>query len=482
MTTTPTTSEFALVDIDHVHPHPRNVRRTVTGVDELAESIKSGGLHQPLVVAPNPLATAGYTLVMGHRRYAAVQSLGWTEVPCVIRYDLDTEAAVLEAMLAENMARTDLTVTEEGDAVQALLALDVKPAKIAKAIGRTTKHVKDRAQIASALTDKARQAVDDGQITITDALHLSKIDGDTDHEIAERVERSIGTPNFRYTLERALQESEFNRKRAAAIAELEAAGATITDGPAAAGPDEVRVFLAQRPDDVTDPQVSVYVSEWTGWGQMRVQWVAIRPRAEEDPTEGDTFVAADETTDGDDGEIDDAEEARQAAARAAQDAVWQEKNEKARQERRDRETAQATRIRWLHEKWREGMHAEPGVRERQLRDLIGVEGYGYSMAVDRTRLAPIVVDPDAKAEADDPALDPAGWSLDRLIFAAWWIHIGHDRDHDALGVVQSWDDETVAYLQGLVDDYDYPLSTVEEAHIDEYEAFMADADQPAEDD
>ena len=233
MTTTPTTSEFALVDIDLVHPYPRNVRREVTGVDELAESIKSGGLHQPLVVAPLPMPEGAehtdYRLVMGHRRLAAVKSLGWTEVPCVIRYDLDTEARVLEAMLAENMARTDLTPTEEGDAVQALLDLDVKPAKIAKAIGRTAKHVKDRAQIAG-LTDKARTAVDDGQITIADALHMSKLDGD--HEIADRVERSIGTPNFRYTLERALQESEFNRKRAAALAELEAAGATITDGPA----------------------------------------------------------------------------------------------------------------------------------------------------------------------------------------------------------------------------------------------------------
>ena len=321
-------------------------------------------------------------------------------------------------------------------------------------------------------------------LTIVDATVLVDLglDGDTDHEIAERVERSIGTPNFRYTLERALQESEFNRKRAAAIAELEAAGATITDGPAAAGPDEVRVFLAQRPDDVTDPQVSVYVSEWTGWGQMRVQWVAIRPRAEDDPTGGDTFVAADEPADGSDGESDDAEEARQAAARAAQDAEWQERNEKARQERRDRETAQATRFRWLHEKWREGMHAEPGVRERQLRDLVAEEPDGYRMASNRQRLAPIVAGPDAELAADDPDLDPAGWSLDRLIFAAWWIHIGHDRDHEALAIPESWDEGTVAYLQALVDDYDYPLSTVEEAHIDEYEAFMADADQPAEDD
>ena len=478
MTTTPTTSEFALVDIDHVHPHPRNVRRTVTGVDELAASIRSGGLHQPLVVAPAAADdAAGYTLVMGHRRLAAVQSLGWSEVPCVIRYDLDTEAAVLEAMLAENMARTDLTPTEEGDAVQALLDLDVTPAKIAKAIGRTSKHVKDRAQIAG-LTEKARTAVDDGQITIADALHLSKLDGN--HELAERVERFIGTPNFRYTLEKALAEAEFNRKRDTILDELTETGATITDGPAAAGPDEVRLFLAQRPDDVTDPTVSVYVAEYQPWGgnsAPRVQWVQIRPRAEEDPTEGTTFVSAEKVPE-DNEEDTAAEEAREAAARA----VREEQNDKYRQERRDRETAQATRFRWLHEKWREGMRAEPGVRERQLRELVAEDPDGYRMASNRQRLAPIIAGPDAELAADDPALDPAGWSLDRLIFAAWWIHIGHDRDHDALAIPESWDEGTVAYLQGLVDDYDYPLSTVEEAHIDEHEAFTADADQPAEDD
>jgi hypothetical protein len=128
------------------------------------------------------------------------------------------------------------------------------------------------------------------------------------------------------------------------------------------------------------------------------------------------------------------------------------------------------------------MHAEPGVRERQLRDLVTVRGDGYTMGVNQTRLAPIIAGPGKKFDDGAPNLDTTGWSLDKLIFAAWWIHIGHDRDNDALGVAQSWDDETVAYLQGLVDDYDYPLSTVEEAHIDEYEAFIADADQPAEDD
>lgn len=473
MTSTTVTSEYALISVDHVHPHPRNVRRTVTGVDDLADSIRSGGLHQPLVVAPvdSGSTSAGYTLVMGHRRHAAVQSLGWAEVPCIIRHDLDTDAAVLEAMLAENIARADLTVTEEGDAVQALLDLDVQPTKIARAIGRTSKHVKDRAQIAG-LADKAREAVDDGQISITDALHLSKLDDD--HELATKVEASIGTPGFRYELERALQQTSFNRKRDDVLAELAEAGATITDGPAQQADDEVRIFLAARPDDVTAPGTSVYVSEWQPWSggaAPRVQWVQIRPREDEDPDDGADLVHREEGADDDDAAAAAAAEAENAAIEAAH----QERVRAANEERAARKTAQDTRHRWLHEKWREGMHAGPGVRDAQLRDLVSDTG-GYSSVPDAADLSPIIGGPGAGVDADSPELDPAGWSQDRLIFAAWWIHFAQERDHEATGPAQWWDDDTVAYLHRLADDYDYPLSDVETGLINTYLEYHSDPD------
>uniref|UniRef100_UPI000496704E hypothetical protein n=1 Tax=Dietzia alimentaria TaxID=665550 RepID=UPI000496704E len=116
--------------------------------------------------------------------------------------------------------------------------------------------------------------------------------------------------------------------------------------------------------------------------------------------------------------------------------------------------------------------------------LITVEGDGYTLASNRQRLAPIVAGPDAKLAADDRALDPAGWSLDRLIFAAWWVHVGSDRDHEALAIPESWDGTTAAHLVTLELDYDYPLSAVEEALLREYNAFQegSDDDQPAEDD
>lgn len=469
MTTTTVTSEYALVPLGSVHPHPRNVRRSVTGVDELAASIKDGGLHQPLVVAPDPLDTAGYTLVMGHRRHAAVQSLGWSEVPCIIRHDLDDDAKVLEAMLAENVARADLTVTEEGDAVQALLDLDVKPAKIARAIGRTAKHIKDRAQI-SGLANKAREAVDDGQISITDALHLSKLDAD--HELAAKVESAIGTPSFRYELERALQQTTFTRKRDTIIAELEADGARVTDGPAEQGDDEVRLFLSARPDDVTAPGTSVFVSEWRPWSggaAPQVQWIQIRPRDTEDPDGGDNLVHRGEDTD------DDAD-GTAAAEEAARDAIRMEQHEAYKAERAARETARDARHRWLHEMWREGMHAGPGVHTDLLRDLVTVQGVGFGNSPDITRLSPIVGGPGAQFDAGDPELDPAGWTQDRLIFAAWWIHIGYDRDRVAAAHMNAWDDETVTYLESLIIDYDYPLSDVERQMIDAYTQLHTDPD------
>lgn len=475
--TTTATSEYALVDINTVHPHPRNVRRTVDGVDELAASIKAGGLHQPLVVAPaDPYGgdDAGYILVMGHRRHAAAQSLGWSEVPCVIRYDLDTDAKVLEAMLAENMSRSDLTPTEEGDAFQALLDLDVKPAKIAKAAGRSAKHVKDRAAIARALTEKARIAVDDGQITIADALSLAKIDGDVDHEIAAKVEAAIGTPNFRYTLEKAIGEIAFGRKRARIIDELTAAGATITDGPASAGDGEVRIFLAGRPDDVTADDTSVYVSEYQPWSASsgpRVQWVQIRPREEEDPTGEDDLIARDDTAaeDEDDGSLG-AEEAARAALR--------EEENRARQEAQAaRDIAQATRHRWLHEKWREGMRADSGVIESQLRAVVSLESGGYRMQPDLDELHPIVAGPDASRSSSDQDMDPARWSLDKLAFATWWLQVGHEQDRAATrDPAFGWDDETVEFLETLVADYDYPLSTVETELIAHFHAVMAERD------
>lgn len=153
------------IDPRSISPHPRNPRRDVGDVTDLAASIAAVGLLEPLVVAPwpndlgptpdptcptcgatgkcrTPAGTAAkawhaprqdlyadgvrveYVVICGHRRLAAVLTAGAANVPVVVRDDLTTTAAQLEAMLVENLHRADLTPIEEARAYQALLDLD----------------------------------------------------------------------------------------------------------------------------------------------------------------------------------------------------------------------------------------------------------------------------------------------------------------------------------------------------------------------
>ena len=71
---------------------------------------------QPIVV--RRLAD-GYQLVAGHRRLEATRSLGWTEIPAVIRDEGESEAYILT--LVENLQREDLTAHEEAEALGLLI-------------------------------------------------------------------------------------------------------------------------------------------------------------------------------------------------------------------------------------------------------------------------------------------------------------------------------------------------------------------------
>jgi ParB family chromosome partitioning protein len=102
--------------VNTIQPSPRNPRQSLTGIDELAASIRAHGLMQPIVVRP---VAKGYELVAGHRRLEAVRSLGWTEITAIVRDENEDEAYILT--LVENLQREDLTPKEEASALEALL-------------------------------------------------------------------------------------------------------------------------------------------------------------------------------------------------------------------------------------------------------------------------------------------------------------------------------------------------------------------------
>jgi ParB/RepB/Spo0J family partition protein len=164
------------IPVARVTPHATNVRRYLGDLTELTASIKGMGLLQPLTVAPHPDVKVGndYVLIAGHRRFAAAQKAGVTEVPCIVRDDLDTPAKQLQAMLVENLQRTDLTVMEEADAYAQLELLGVKEAAIVKTTGRSKSIVHQRLQLA-ALPAERRQQVADGKLTIEAGVRCAKL-------------------------------------------------------------------------------------------------------------------------------------------------------------------------------------------------------------------------------------------------------------------------------------------------------------------
>src|ERR1700736_3790888 len=101
---------------------PRVDMRTET-LSELADSIKSQGLVQPILVRPvggrNPGESQRYEIIAGERRWRAAQMAGLAEIPAVIR-DVPDEAAVSMALI-ENIQREDLNPLEEAGALSGFI-------------------------------------------------------------------------------------------------------------------------------------------------------------------------------------------------------------------------------------------------------------------------------------------------------------------------------------------------------------------------
>ena len=101
---------------------------------ELAESIKSQGVMQPILV--RPVARGGYEIIAGERRFRAAQIAGLDSVPVLVRDVPDESAAVMA--LIENIQREDLNAIEEAQGLQRLVTeFKLTHEQAAQAVGRS---------------------------------------------------------------------------------------------------------------------------------------------------------------------------------------------------------------------------------------------------------------------------------------------------------------------------------------------------------
>jgi ParB family chromosome partitioning protein len=106
------------IDIDLITPSPYQPRTSFReeGLEELARSIKTSGIIQPIVVR---VMGNSYQLIAGERRWRAAQRAGLMSVPAVVRNVPD--ATAMEFSLIENLQREDLNPIEEAKAFDRLM-------------------------------------------------------------------------------------------------------------------------------------------------------------------------------------------------------------------------------------------------------------------------------------------------------------------------------------------------------------------------
>ncbi|MBR1382310.1 MAG: ParB/RepB/Spo0J family partition protein [Ruminococcus sp.] len=179
--------------IELLKPHPKNPRKDVGDVTELAESIKANGIFQPLTVLPGDTVD-GYTVVIGHRRLAAAKLAGLELVPCNVAEM--TEQEQVSTMLLENMQRNDLTVYEQAQGFQMMLDLGETEQSIAEKTGFSKTTIKHRVKLLE--LDKAEfERSQERGATLADYIELEKI---TDPKEKNKALKTIGTDNFKWTL------------------------------------------------------------------------------------------------------------------------------------------------------------------------------------------------------------------------------------------------------------------------------------------
>lgn len=167
--------ELKNVEVVKVNDDDYKMRESIGGVafDELVSSIMRDGLLVPILLRP---VEDGYTVVAGHRRFAAVSKIGWHFIPAQILGPDETVG--WGGAFAENMFRQDLTPLEEAAAVKDCIdngAYTIET--LSRALGRSVGWIHDRLDMMT-WPDDVLAVVHNAALSTSAARNLAGIDND----------------------------------------------------------------------------------------------------------------------------------------------------------------------------------------------------------------------------------------------------------------------------------------------------------------
>ena len=186
----PIVSDLVEVDIDLVDPTEAQPRHAFNGekLKELAQSIKTNGVIQPLVVRR---VGERFQIIAGERRWRAAALAGLKSIPCVVK-DVAAEST-LEMSLIENIQREELNPIEEANAYRRLIEqLNVTQEQVAQRVG------KDRSSVTNALRllklpAEIQRLVEDEKLSMGHAKALLALESSDKQRVLAReiIEKSL---------------------------------------------------------------------------------------------------------------------------------------------------------------------------------------------------------------------------------------------------------------------------------------------------
>lgn len=202
----PETTEIINISIDSVAPNPFQPRKEFDeeGLIQLAESIKSKGVLQPIIVTE--LEPESYQLIAGERRLRACMLAELEKIPAIV-VNLDRRAQ-LEIAIIENIQRENLNPVEEAESYSRLIKeFSYTQDELSKILGKSRSHVTNLLRLLS-LPKEVRVLIAQGKLSFGHARALVGID--KPEEIAKKIiEKSLSVRETEH-LVRHLKEEKPN--------------------------------------------------------------------------------------------------------------------------------------------------------------------------------------------------------------------------------------------------------------------------------
>ncbi len=204
--------ELKEISVSHLQPGVYQPRKDMSAeaLEELASSIHSQGIIQPIVV--RPVGDGFYEIIAGERRWRAARQAGLKMVPCLVK-EVQDRAAIAMALI-ENIQRENLNSIEEAQALERLQnEFKLTHQQVADAVGKSRVAVSNLLRL-NQLGSKVKELVSSRQLDMGHARALLALEGEQQSEVAAFVaKRQLTVRQTEQLVKKTLQPPQEKQER-----------------------------------------------------------------------------------------------------------------------------------------------------------------------------------------------------------------------------------------------------------------------------